>query len=278
MANLKSRTSVVYEYFLELDDSFQCMVEDKENECRSRIPKLKTGSAASNLKRHLGRHHSDIAQKVDELEKETKSRKRKLDDSQRAISSFLPKAKRAATGFISENEFKLAILKMLAYDGVPLTFFQSEGFKMLNGSAAESLGISLGNAAIRSMLMEKAEEERKKLCDSLKGKLVSLKFDAATRLRQNFLGVNVQFWCEEDGLVVRTLAVVDTDADHSATHTRDLVTQVMTNFQLEKNQVLACVVDNAANMTKTVKLTNEEENQDEDDEVEEGFRVEEGDK
>ena len=56
---------------------------------------------------------------------------------------------------------------MVVYNGVPLTFFQDDGFQLLNGDFAKILGISLGRQAIRNMVLKRSEEERSKLKGSL---------------------------------------------------------------------------------------------------------------
>ena len=65
---------------------------------------------------------------------------------------------------------------MIAYNGVALTFFQDDGFQLLNGNVAKNLEIQLGRQAIRSMVLKKSEEEKSKLKESLSGVLVSIKF------------------------------------------------------------------------------------------------------
>jgi len=42
-----------------------------------------------------------------------------------------------------------------------LTFFQNDGFQLLNGNFAKSFGIQLGRQAIRSMVLKKSEEKAK---------------------------------------------------------------------------------------------------------------------
>ena len=76
------RRSNVYDFFEDGENVFKCnqMRDDKKCECQ--IPKLKSGSTASNLKRHLTRHHSEKAKLVGEKDDAEKSKKRKLDDSQ----------------------------------------------------------------------------------------------------------------------------------------------------------------------------------------------------
>ena len=141
---------------------------------------------------------------------------------------------------------------MIVYSGVPLTFFQDDGFQLLNGFA-KNLEFQLGRQAIRSMVLKKSEEEKSKLKKSLSGALVSIKFDGATRLRSHFLGISVQYYDEEHGLTVKTLALVDTDQSHKFSFEGNIVGHFK-QFNTSKQQVLACVVDNASNMTRTVQL------------------------
>ena len=56
---------------------------------------------------------------------------------------------------------------MIVCNGVPLTFFQDDGFQLLNGTFAKNLEIQLGHQVIRSMALKKFEEEKSKLKESL---------------------------------------------------------------------------------------------------------------
>jgi hypothetical protein len=89
-----------------------------------------------------------------------------------------------------------------------------------------------------------------------------------TRLRSHFLGISIQYWTEKEGLTVKTLALVDTEAKNDGAHTKILVLDVLSKFGINKSDILACVVDNAANMTQTVRLMNEDAEDDDDDEGE----------
>ena len=118
------------------------------------------------------------------------------------------------------------------------------------------------------MVLKRSEEERSKLKGSLSKTFVSLKFDGVTRLRSHFLGISAQCFSEKRGLSVKTLALVDTEANHTSAHLKEILLKTMKEFSITKQQVLACVVDNASNMTRTVQLLNEDEEdeQNEDDE------------
>ena len=123
---------------------------------------------------------------------------------------------------------------------------------MLNGTFAKNLEIQLGRQAICCMVLKKSEEEKSKLKESVSGALVSVKFDGVTRLRSHFLGISVQYYQEEHGLIVKTLVFVDTEVNHTSSHLKEILLDTLKQFNISKQQVLACVVHNASNMTRTV--------------------------
>ena len=164
------------------------------------------------------------------------------------------------------KDFTNGILKIIVYNGVPLTFFQDDGFQLLSSNFAKKLEIQLGRPAIRCMVLKQSEEEKSKLKESLSGTLISIKFDGVTRLRSHFLGISVQYYDEEHGLTVKTLALVDTEANHTSSHLKEILLDTLKQLITSKQQVLACVVDNASNMTRTVQLLNEDEGHEDDDE------------
>ena len=49
---------------------------------------------------------------------------------------------------------------MIVYNGVPLTFFQDDGFQLPNGNFAKNLKIQLGCQAIHSIVHKKSEKEK----------------------------------------------------------------------------------------------------------------------
>ena len=112
---------------------------------------------------------------------------------------------------------------MIVYNRVPLTFFQDNGFRLLNDNFAKNLEIQLGHQAICSTVLKKSEEEKSKFKESLSGALVSIKFDVVTKLRSYFLGISVQYYDEEHGLTIKTLLnLVDAEANHTSSHMKEI--------------------------------------------------------
>ena len=112
----------------------------------------------------------------------------------------------------------------------------------------------------------KSEEEKSKLKESLSGALVSIKFDGVTRIPSHFLGISMQYYDEEHGLTVKTLALVDTEANHTRSHLKEILLDTLKQFNTSKQQGLACVVGKASYMTRTVQLFNKDEGDEDDDE------------
>ena len=268
------RKSSVYDYFDEEPDTFKCTVTDEDKVCGMAVKKMKTGSAAGNLKRHLQRSHQAEHKAVQEKDE---ANAKAVEKGQQRLSSFLAPTNVSMTIAISQKDFKDGILQMVAYSAVALTFFQSKGFLTINGPTAAKLGVPLGRHAISEMVLKRSEE-KKKLMKEIEGKFFFLKFDGVTRLRSHFLGVTIQYWTGKQ-LAVKTLGLIDTKAHHGSQHLKQFVCDLMTSFGLPMSRILCCVVDNAANMTKTIQLLNEEkENENRDnrpDEMEEGEEGEE---
>ena len=62
------------------------------------------------------------------------------------------------------------------------------------------------------------------------------------------------------------IALVDTEANCTSSHLKEILLDTLKQFNISKQQVLACVVDNASNMTQTVQLLNEDKVDEDDDE------------
>ena len=108
---------------------------DQCHTCTSVIPKLKQGSTSANLKRHLKRHHRQAFNWFEEKDSEvTKKTKLQKEKGQSSMTSFFKATNRKATASITKEDFTNGILKMIAYNGVPLTLFQDDEFQLLNGT------------------------------------------------------------------------------------------------------------------------------------------------
>ena len=166
---------------------------------------------------------------------------------------------------ITKDEFTDALVSMVAEDSLPLSFFSSSaGFRKIAGPIAKQLNVSLDRDVVREMVVDRARRMEQDLIRAMRKKPVFLKIDGATRLGSSYLAINVQY-VENGKSTIKTLAVVDCAGKHSAAATTELIKKAMERYELQKDQILAIITDNARAMLKSVDLLNQDEEAKSDD-------------
>ena len=143
---------------------------------------------------------------------------------------------------MTKEKFKHDLIQLVVENGVPLKLFSSPGFIGLHGEMAKKLGVSL--ASLRNLIPCEAEEQKNILKDELRDKFLFLKMDGCTRHKINYFALNVQFVDSKNEVRIFTLAVKDTENQHSSDFIRRMVEDVLKDFEISKEQVLAVVTDN----------------------------------
>ena len=82
--------------------------------------------------------------------------------------------------------------------------------------------------------------------------------DGCTRHRINYFALNVQFVDSKNEVRIFTLAVRDTENQYSSDFIQRLVEDVLMDFVISKQQVLAVVTDNGSNITLAVQKLSED--------------------
>ena len=143
--------------------------------------RMRQCNACSNLKRRLERFHAEKSKRIkqaDEQDLKSKQKKLKRESNQTSIAShFRPQS---VTVTMNKNNFIWGIIQLIM-SGVALRFFESPGFQTLNGEMAQKLGVSFSRESIRRYVLDATNKIRESLINDLKGKLVFIKIDAATR-------------------------------------------------------------------------------------------------
>ena len=116
--------------------------------------------------------------------------------------------------------------------------------------------MSLDRARITTYVIEAADKMVRNIKEELRGKFVHLKFDCCSRLRVNYLGVNVRYINSDNEAVTKTIAVVDTKSQHTSLQLKTILEKVLAKYDLSWSSVISCVTDNASNMVRLVKDCN----------------------
>jgi len=173
-------------------------------------------------------------------------------------SSSTPPVKRyfvtdKVTVTMTTEVFMEHLVNAVVKDGAPIRFFSSASSKGLLGEMAKKLGISLKRDRVTHYVISAADKHKKELLQQLKNKWIHIKMDCATRVRTNYLAVNVRFIDDNSNVVTKTLAIVDTKAQHTSKELKALLMKVLEDFEIPLKNIVCVVTDNASNMLKLVK-------------------------
>lgn len=273
MATRTKARSAAFDYFILSNDGnyfiCHCKKDDDAGEqfCGTKISSLTTTSSASktptntgktsNVKRHLQRFHPKIYEVVNnkDIQMTTSTRNMKCTVGQMSpLTSFFVSNKVTVT--MNSEKFKKYIIEMVVKNSIPLSFFSKPAFLGMNGEMAAKLNVSLDRDNIRKIIIDEATHQKEELRKTLKGRFMFLKMDGCTRHRVNHFALNVRFISDSNKMVTQTLAVRDTHANHTSEYLAKLVESVLQDFEINKEQVLCIVTDNATNMLSTIDKIN----------------------
>lgn len=121
--------------------------------------------------------------------------------------SDVPKRPRVAAKrpiAVDKQLFVDSAIKMVAYHNMPLTCFEWEGIKQLFDPIAAAVGVCINRSNIKGHLKMAYDMIHDYIKNEVRGKLLSIKIDSASRYTRSVLGIIAQYTV--DGVVVvRTL-------------------------------------------------------------------------
>ena len=219
---------------------------------------------AHTLKRHLQRVHPSIYQcVVDRQQQATEKKSAEKDVSTRPgqtkMTTFFTSVTDKVTVSMTAKDLKNNVIDMVVNSGVAYSFFESSGFQGVIHDIAKKLDVSMNRQQVRQYVTDKANEERLKLKAEIQQVPIFLKLDCATRLRVNYLALNIRYYCKNENRgVTKTLKVMDTYSQHTSEALKKFVLSALNSFEIPTSNIISIVSDNASNMVKFVKLINDD--------------------
>lgn len=199
----------------------------QENKSKCNVCDLKlAGINVTNLKRHLTTKHAEIFNDWNDTE----------DSEGNQIEK-----KRKICYHTSEEGIISSLVKIVTTEGKPFLFLDSEGFKEIMDPIYSSLGM---NPVTSRNIMNFVSVKEKSIKDNIrafvKGKLVSLKIDVATRMGKAILGVNLQMInasLSKTEIVVKTLGMIQLADAHTGMYMKDKILQILHDYEITLDQV-----------------------------------------
>lgn len=173
---------------------------------------------------------------------------------------------------MDKNKLLDACVQLVTVDGRPLSILEDSGMRQILDPIVRSLGnekpFSINRENVLKEIHAEATQIRNLIKSEVRGRLISIKVDTATRMDRAILGINAQY-CIDGKLVLRNLCVKEIYTKHTATNLEKEINEVLTNFDISPQQIYSITTDNAANMLKTIRLLS--------DQVDVDFREQESD-
>lgn len=168
--------------FVEISDGKALCKIDVESDCRYTQQKLDI----NNFIRHFRTKHTDKAIDRGFLSDEPPAKKQRMI-SKRSIA-------------IDRQLLIEVLVKLVAYHNLPLSFIEWEGMTLLLNPLKAAVGLSIDKRFIRNVLAQSALLIKEEISKEVKGMLVSLKIDSASRHNRHVLALLAQY--SLDGNVV----------------------------------------------------------------------------
>ncbi|KRJ98763.1 uncharacterized protein Dyak_GE27557 [Drosophila yakuba] len=223
---------------------FKLNPADNKSKCNVCGVKL-AGSHATNLKRHLIAKHADVFNEFeidDEIQQNMKKRKISYETSEESIVS--------------------SIIKIVTTDGKPLLFLDSEGFRQILNPIYNALSMNpITSRNVMEYVTVKEQTIKENIRALVKGKLVSLKIDVATRMDKAILGVNLQMiqsTMSKAEIVIKTLGMIQLRHSHTGMYIKEKVIEIINDYGITLDQIFSITSDNGKNMTKAIQILNDD--------------------
>lgn len=151
-------------------------------------------------------------------------------------------------------------VELVSINSLPFSILSSSGFRRaledklrVYQLAGCELNLSDHHVLeIKEKVREVAGAIHDQIKSEVKGKIISVMVDSATRNRRSIFGINIQY--RHNGtLKVVTLAMCELKESHTAKHLADVLSNVLAQYEIDLAQVLTITTDSGSNMIAMIK-------------------------
>lgn len=235
----------LYFKFVPENNTSICMIEN--------CLKVFKGNVGGNLRRHIKTCHTELAQSINLVISEVNDSENTSDEN---IIPFPTSSKRRKVVY-SQNTIKRACVTLCTVRGLPFSFFDTPESKFLLEPLFAKYNMAITSKNIIGNIGIAADRVRDLISTEIKGRLISLKVDSASRGGRSVLGINCQF-VENGNICVRTLAMLELFNNQTAVFLKSKIVEVLNVYKIKTTQIYSITIDNGANMVKAATLIGEE--------------------
>lgn len=138
---------------------------------------------------------------------------------------------------------------MAVLEKVPFTHFNSHSFRNLTAIHAFNNDVTISAAKVRSWVVQAAKCVRQKIKEEIKGLMIHLKLDIASRHFRSELGVNIQFYSPlRQALIIRSLGFIELTTRHTSENLKAEIYKILELYGIDRRNVYTYTCDNGAKM------------------------------
>lgn len=152
-------------------------------------------------------------------------------------------------------------VEMVTKNGLSFNTMDASGFviflnPIIEGLAAKNQPLTINRNNIKKHVQTKADGIVRRIKEEIKGRMISIMMDMATRQSRSILGISAQYMLREN-IVVRTLAMDHVTSKHTGIEIKERLLAVLEKYGIQTDQIFAITTDNGSNMIKTIELMSE---------------------
>lgn len=149
-------------------------------------------------------------------------------------------------------------VELVTVNGRPILALEDTGYQksiefQLNYLTQHGCKLTINHKTIRPYIEHVADTLREKIKTELKGRLISIMADIATKNHRGVLGINVQYY-SEGKIVLRTIGAIEMHIRHFGENIKDLILQLLNSYGVSIDQVHSYTTDCGANMISSGKF------------------------
>ncbi|XP_037805572.1 uncharacterized protein LOC119599738 [Lucilia sericata] len=181
-------------------------------------------------------------------------------------TSFEREATPKLSSAVNKEHIQMALVELFTKCGRPLSMAEDPPFKMLVTPILEALDMKLNERSVMKNITQYSINLKNEIMEELRGRLISLKIDAATMNSISVLGVNVQY-IKDNSVVIKTIAIKQLTQQLTSEYLKNIILEVLNSYEINLNQVVTITTDNGADMVKADNDLNDDISSSSSDEV-----------
>lgn len=146
-------------------------------------------------------------------------------------------------------EIRKLLVELTTVHGRPIAIVDDEAMVKILNMAADSKEKMFTAAQLQKDIFEAERQIKCSITGYVKGKMVSVLTDIASRYGRSILGVNIQYIIDND-LVIRTVGTIRMKSAHSGKYIAELIRDNLQMYGISIDHIYTYTSDNGANVVK----------------------------